>query len=117
MNYLCHSLDLSCAGCNHPATHTHTNEASDHARYKSTALVGERISSGHECQVEEVVDMEHVWLGAFLKYSSHTAKTQTFPVDGAVHCAATASVHPCRQDSITEATVKLALPCLMSLPS
>ena len=23
MNYLCHSLDLSCAGCNPPATHTH----------------------------------------------------------------------------------------------
>ena len=22
MNYLCHSLDLSCAGCHHPATHT-----------------------------------------------------------------------------------------------
>ena len=55
----------------------HTNEASEHARYKSTALVGERISSGHECQVEEVVDMEHVWLGAFLKYSSHTAKAHT----------------------------------------
>ena len=56
---------------------THTNEASEQARYKSTALVGERISSGHECQVEEVVDMEHVWLGAFLKYSSQTAKAQT----------------------------------------
>ena len=25
MNYLCHSLELSCAGCNHPATHTHTH--------------------------------------------------------------------------------------------
>ena len=25
MNYLCHSLDLSCAGCNHPATHTQEN--------------------------------------------------------------------------------------------
>ena len=59
------------------ARHTHTNEASEQARYKSTALVGERLSSGHECQVEEVVDMEHVWLGAFLKYSSHTAKAQT----------------------------------------
>ena len=25
MNYLCHSLELSCAGCNHPATHTQGN--------------------------------------------------------------------------------------------
>ena len=33
-----------------------------------------------------------------------------FSVDGAVHCAATASVHPCRQNTVTEATVKLAPP-------
>ena len=25
MNYLCHSLNLSCAGCHHPATHTQEN--------------------------------------------------------------------------------------------
>ena len=25
MNYLCHSLVLSCAGCNHPATHAHAH--------------------------------------------------------------------------------------------
>ena len=33
-----------------------------------------------------------------------------FSVDGAVHCAATASVHPCRQNTITEATKKLIPP-------
>ena len=27
MNYLCHSLVLTCAGCNHPATHTHTKRS------------------------------------------------------------------------------------------
>ena len=26
MNHLCHSLILTCAGCNHPTTHTQKNE-------------------------------------------------------------------------------------------
>ena len=54
MNYLCHSLILSCAGCNHPATHTHKKktgqmEAGDNC-HDSAAMLRSNPMSSHQCR-------------------------------------------------------------------
>ena len=50
MNYLCHSLQLSCAGCNHPATHTHTHTHTheQHRDLSSVSIVSMMLRVTHE---------------------------------------------------------------------
>ena len=45
MNYLCHNLDLSCAECNHPATHTQENGGGWKGGQGITAMRSSAMSS------------------------------------------------------------------------
>ena len=48
MNYLCHSLELSCAGCNHPATHTQENVGGWKGDQGIAAMLRSSAMSSHQ---------------------------------------------------------------------